>query len=274
MLTLLVSMLTSQAMISQAMISQAMISQAMTSQAMTSQALTAQSLKGYRGKDGQRVEVVALVAQQPGKGASPNALVRVTGSGSSRDGLVFRGTLREQGRSFVMRYGGQDWVLFTNRDGEVEVSMPGRRESFRAKYDEASTTAGNADELVKVHLSQVADDSIALAEKAEWPNLVAKYEKKAADAAASVSKSCGVQSTVRFRWATFDDETMGNVDAWKLCAPMVAALQSKCAAVKERPAIVCQLGATPAVERLEGVLRLTTTTKGVSTAFVQQELGR
>ena len=93
--------------------------------------------------------------------------------------------------------------------------MPGRSESFRAKYDEPSTTAGNKDEVVKVHLSQVADDSIALAEKAEWPNIVAKYEKKAEDAAASVSKSCGVQASVKFRWATFDDETMANVDAWK-----------------------------------------------------------
>ncbi len=241
---------------------------------VTSQALTAQSLKVYRGRDGQRVEVVALAPQQPGKGATPNALVRVTGSGSERDGLVFRGTLREQGRSFVMRYGGKDWTLTTNRDGDVDVSMPGRSESFRVKYDEASTTAGNPAEVVKVHLSQLADDSIALAEKAEWPNIVSKYEKKAAEAAASVSKSCGVPSTVTFRWATFDDETMANVDAWKLCAPMVAALQSKCAAVKQRPAVVCQLGATPAVERLEGVLRITTTTKGVTTAFVQQELGR
>ena len=241
---------------------------------VTSQALTAQSLKVYRGRDGQRVEVVALAPQQPGKGASPNALVRVTGSGSERDGLVFRGTLREQGRAFVMRYGGQDWTLTTNRDGNVDVSMPGRSESFGVKYDEASTTAGNKDEVVKAHLSQVADDSIALAEKAEWPNIVAKYEKKAAEAAASVSKSCGVSSSITFRWATFDDETMANVDAWKLCAPMVAALQSKCAAVKQRPAVVCQLGATPAVERLEGVLRITTTTKGVTTAFVQQELGR
>lgn len=241
---------------------------------VTSQALTAQSLKVYRGKDGQRVEVVALAPQQPGKGASPNALVRVTGSGSERDGLVFRGELREQGRSFVMKYAGKDWTLTVNRDGEVEVFMPGRTESFRAKYDEASTTTGNKDEVVKAHLSQVADDSIALAEKAEWPNIVAKYEKKAEDAAASVSKSCGVAASVKFRWATFDDETMANVDAWKLCAPMVAALQAKCAAVKQRPAVVCQLGATPAVERLEGVLRITTTIKGVTSAFVQQELGR
>jgi len=166
---------------------------------VTSQVLTAQSLKVYRGKDGQRVEVVALAPQQPGKGSNPNALVRVTGSGSERDGLVFRGTQREQGRSFVMRYGGHDWVLTTNRDGEVDVSMPGRTESFRVKYDEASTTAANKDEVVKVHLSQVADDSIALAEKAEWPNIVAKYEKKDQEGTASRRLAIGEAEDARVR---------------------------------------------------------------------------
>ena len=241
---------------------------------LTSQALTAQSLKVYRGKDGQRVEVVALAPQQPGKGPSPNALVRVTGSGSERDGLVFRGTLRDSGRSFVMRYGGRDWALTNNRDGEVDVSMPGRSDSFRVKYDEPSTTAGDKDAVVKAHVAQLADDSIALAEKTEFPNIVARYEKKAEEARVAISKSCGVEATVSFRWATFDDDTMANVDAWKLCAPMVAAMQVKCAAVKLRPRVVCQLGPVPAVERLDGVLRVTTTTKGVTTAFVQQELGR
>ncbi|MBL8939508.1 MAG: hypothetical protein JNM69_33415 [Archangium sp.] len=242
---------------------------------VTSQALAPQGLKVYRGKDGQRVEVVTLALQQPGKGAGPNALVRVTGSGSERDGLVFRGTTSaaQRGTSFTMKYGGKDWELCRNDDGDLEVWMPGLPRSFHAKYDDAATTAGDKGAVVKEHQAQLADDAIALAEKAEWPNLVARYTKKAAEASASLSKACGASVTLTIRFATFDDDTMANLDVWKLCSPMVSALESRCAAVKARPKVVCQLGAAPAVEKLEGVLRITTTTKSVTTSFVQTELG-
>lgn len=240
---------------------------------VTSQALVAQGLKVYRGRDGQRVEVVTLAPQQP---PGPNALVRVTGSGSERDGLVFRGTTSpaQRGTSFTMKYGGKDWELWRNDDGDLEVWMPGLRQSFHAKYDDAATTAGDKGVVVKDHQSQLGDDSIALAEKAEWPNLVAKYSKKAAEASASLSKSCGAPVTIGLRFASFDDDTMANLDVWKLCSPMVSALESKCAAVKARPKVVCQLGAVPAVEKLDGSLRITTTVKSVTTSFLQTELGK
>lgn len=240
---------------------------------VTSQALVAQGLKVYRGKDGQRVEVVALAPQQP-KG--PNALVRVTASGSERDGLVFRGTTSpaQRGTSFTMKYGGKDWELCRNSDGDLEVWMPGLQQSFHAKYDDPATTAADKNAVLKDHQTQLADDSIALVEKSEWPNLVAKYSKKAAEASASLSKSCGAPVTIGIRFATFDDDTMANLDVWKLCSPMVSALESKCAAVKARPKVVCQLGAAPGVEKLDGSLRITTTTKSVTTSFLQTELGK
>lgn len=239
---------------------------------VTSQALVAQGLKVYRGKDGQRVEVVTLAPQQP---PGSNALVRVTASGSERDGLVFRGTTSpaQRGTSFTMKYGGKDWELCRNNDGDLEVWMPGQQ-SFHAKYDDAATTAADKNAVLKDHQTQLADDSIALVEKSEWPNLVAKYSKKAAEASASLSKACGAPVTIGIRFATFDDETMANLDVWKLCSPMVSALESKCAAVKARPKVVCQLGAAPAVEKLEGSLRITTTTKSVTTSFLQTELGK
>lgn len=238
------------------------------------QALVADGLKVYRGGDGQRVEVVTLAGMK--KGATPNALVRVTGSGSERDGLVFRGALEDEGRAqtFTMKYGGRAWVLVRNEDGSAQVFMPGKREPFRVKYDDAATTAGDKLAVVKAHQAQLADDSLPLAEKAEWPHLVAKYEKKAGEAAAALSKRCGAQVTVALRWATFDDETMANLDAWKLCAPSVQALEAACATVKANPSVVCQLGAQPAVEKMEGTLRLTTTTKGLDAAFVTKELSR
>jgi hypothetical protein len=241
---------------------------------MLSQPLVAEGLKVYRGGDGQRVEVVTLASGR--KGAGPGALVRVSGSGSERDGLVFRGALTDEGREvrFTTRYGGADWVLLRNRDGDAQVFMPGRREPFRAKYDDAATTSGDKDAVLKAHQAQLADDSLALAEKTAWPNLVAKYEKKAGEAAGALSKRCGATATVTLRWATFDDETMANVDAWKLCAPAVEALEAGCAAVKANPAIVCQLGAQAAVEQRAGTLRLTTTTKGLDAAFVKKELSR
>ncbi|MBL8922696.1 MAG: hypothetical protein JNJ54_27860 [Myxococcaceae bacterium] len=240
---------------------------------LASQTLVASGLKVYRGRDGQRVEVVTLAVK---KGATPNAVVRVTGSGSERDGLVFRGALADEGRAqtFTMRYGGRDWVLVRNEDGSAEVFMPGKRESFRAKYDDAATTAGDAQAVLKVHQAQLADDSVALAEKAEWPHLVAKYEKRALEAAAALGKRCGAQATVTLRWATFDDDTMANVDVWKLCAPAVQALEGACAMVKANPAVVCQLGAQPGAEKKDGVVRLTTTTKGLDAAFVMKELSR
>lgn len=240
---------------------------------VTSQALVAQGLKVYRGKDGQRVEVVTLAPQQP-KG--PNALVRVTASGSERDGLVFRGTTSpaQRGTSFTMKYGGKDWELCRNSDGDLEVWMPGLQQSFHAKYDDPATTAADKNAVLKDHQTQLADDSIALVEKSEWPNLVAKYSKKVAEASASLSKSCGAPVTIGIRFATFDDDTMANLDVWKLCSPMVSALESKCAAVKARPKVVCQLGAAPGVEKLDGSLRITTTTKSVTTSFLQTELGK
>ena len=240
---------------------------------VTSQALVAQGLKVYRGKDGQRVEVVTLAPQQP-KG--PNALVRVSASGSERDGLVFRGTTSpaQRGTSFTMKYGGKDWELCRNNDGDLEVWMPGLQQSFHAKYDDAATTAGDKNSVLKDHQTQLADDSIALVEKSEWPNLVAKYSKKAAEASASVSKSCGAPVSIGIRFATFDDDTMANLDVWKLCSPILSALESKCAAVKARPKVVCQLGAAPGVEKLDGSLRITTTTKSVTTSFLQTELGK
>lgn len=235
---------------------------------VASQTLVPTGLKTYRGKDGQRVDVVTL-ASEKGK---PGALVKVSGSGSERDGVVFRGVIEHQGRDgFVMRYGGKDWHLFDNRDGVLSVYMPGPRE-FQAKYDEASTKEGDAAALVKTHQAQLADDTIALAEKAEWPHLVAKYEKAAGVAADAISKSCGVPVTLSLRWATFDDDTMANVDAWKLCAPLVPALQSRCAAVKARPKVVCQLGATPSLERLDGVMRISVPKSGASTSWAQGEL--
>lgn len=232
--------------------------------------LVPQDVKVYRGRDGQRVEVVTLAGGEKGK---PATLVRVTGSGSERDGLVFRGVTDRSNRdAFVMRHGGKDWTLFDKRDGELSVFMPGPRE-FRAKFDEPSTKEADAKAIVKTHEAQLADDSIALAEKAEWPHLVAKYEKAASEAAAAVSKSCGVPVSFGFRWATFDDDTMANVDAWKLCAPLVPALQSRCAAVKARPKVVCALG-TPSVERLDGTLRLSVPKTGASTSWAQQELAK
>lgn len=237
---------------------------------VAAQTLSPTGLKVYRGKDGQRVEVVTLVSEK----GKTNALVRVSGSGSERDGLVFRGVLERQDREgFVMKYGGKDWHLFDNRDGALTVFMPGPRE-FQAKYDEPSTKEGDAAAVVKAHQAQLLDDSIAVAEKAEWPNLTAKYEKAANEAAQAISKSCGTSSSLALRWATFDDDTMANVNAWKLCAPLVSALQNRCAAVKARPKVVCQLGPTPGIERLDGLLRITVTKSGVTTSWAQQELAK
>jgi hypothetical protein len=237
---------------------------------VASQALNPTGLKVYRGKDGQRVEVVTL-ASEKGK---TNALARVSGSGSERDGLVFRGVLERHDREgFVMKYGGKDWHLFDNRDGALTVYMPGLRE-FQAKYDEPSTKESDAAAVVKAHQAQLVDDSIAIAEKAEWPHLTAKYEKAATDAAQAISTSCGTPSSLALRWATFDDDTMANVNVWKLCAPLVPALQSRCAAVKARPRVVCQLGSMASVERLDGLLRITVTKSGVTTSWAQQELAK
>lgn len=239
--------------------------------AVVSAQLVPADLKVYRGKDGQRVEVVTLAGGEKGR---PATLVRVTGSGSERDGLVFRGITQQANRdAFVMRYGGKEWTLFDKRDGELSVFMPGPRE-FRAKFDEKATKEADAKAVVKTHEAQLADDSIALAEKAEWPHLVAKYEKAANEAASQVSKSCGAPVTLGFRWASFDDDTMANVDAWKLCAPVVSALQARCAAVKARPKVVCALGASPSVERAEGVLRIVVPKTGASTGWLQQELSK
>lgn len=238
--------------------------------AVVSAQLVPKDVKVYRGGDGQRVEVVTLAGGDKGR---PATLVRVSGSGSERDGLVFRGVIEQASRdAFVMRYGGKDWTLFDKRDGALAVFMPGPRE-FRAKFDEAATKEADAAAVVKAHEAQLADDSVALAEKAEWPHLVAKYEKKATDAAAALSKTCGAPVSFGFRWATFDDETMANVDAWKLCAPLVPALESRCAVLKARPKVVCALGPAT-LERLDGVLRFSVPKTGASTTWARQELAK
>jgi hypothetical protein len=204
------------------------------------QVVEADLTRAYTGREGERVELVSL--QNP-----PRALLRARGTLSDRDGLVLRGTLRRaNGRlEFVARIDGSDWTVLASREGQASLFLPGLGDGLSLTFDAALTGGVKQDELLALHEQQLSTDLIAKSERKRWPHLEQKYTRLANEAATRLSTTCGTAVTVELRWASFDDDTMANVDVWKRCAPLEAAFVKQCEVVKKTPLIRCEQGQTP-----------------------------
>lgn len=222
--------------------------------------------RGYRGPEGQRVEVVTLLPL-----AEHRALVRISGAGSPADGLVLEALVTESSRgvrTHTARVRGADWVVLRLEEGRGEANAPDTA-AFTVKFDEAAKVEPAP--LIELHLAQRERGELALLAKKPFPHLVQKYE---AAASAAVAKTCDGRLGFTFAWATFSDEVMAEVDAWKACEGLVVALRGRCGATKGLTRLVCRMGAQPALERAGDTLTFTTTPKGAATgaAFVRQHL--
>jgi hypothetical protein len=191
----------------------------------------------WRGPEGERVEVLALKD-------APSALLRATGTGSARDGLVLRGTFQRTGGrfEFVARVDGADWTVLVSRDGAGTLWLPGLpRDGVAMKFDASGQL--DAAELWTVHQAQLEGDVLARSERKAWPHLEKKYTTLAQAAAERLTRRCGRPVQVEVRWASITDEVMANVDVWKRCAPLEQAFS--CEALGAMPRIVCEQGPKP-----------------------------
>ena len=226
------------------------------------------SLKVYQGHDGQVVEVATL---EPVKARA--ALLRLRGANSGFDGLVLRGTLEARG-AFVTRIHGGEWTVLRLTDGRGTVYAEGTS-PFEVAFHETGTPA-LAEALRSAHQQQTASGELAMLAKKEFPFLVKKYEAQAAAAVAGLNQACGTRATFAFRWVTFSDEDMADLDAWALCAPVLTAARGHCAAVKDITSFACGRGAKFDLRREAGTVTFTTTEKGKADgpAFVSSALER
>jgi hypothetical protein len=221
-----------------------------------------ESVKAYKGKDGQVVEVVRLSPKDSGKAA-----VRVRGSDSVADGLVLDCTVSSEngGFRFATKREGSEWNVLVQDGEKYTVYVPDRPE-FKVTYDEAAANAVDAAALLADQKEQRADGRLWTFERKSWPKLWAKYDKKAAEASATLAKSCGRAVAVSFAWHTFPDDVMADVDAWKLCEPVVAHLQKRCGKAERFDAVTCALGDQFALTRDGAALRFVTTRGGATGA--------
>jgi hypothetical protein len=231
---------------------------------MTLAALPAgvESVKAYKGKDGQVVEVVRLAPRDSGKAA-----VRVRGSDSVADGLVLDCAVSSEsgGFRFTTKREGADWNVLVQDGEKYTVFVPDRPE-FKVAYDEAAATAVDAAALLSDQKAQRTDGRLWTFERKSWPRLWAKYDKKAAEASATLAKSCGRAVAVSVAWHTFPDDVMADLDAWKLCEPVVAHLQKRCSKAERFDAVTCALGDQFALTKDAASLRFVTTRGGASGA--------
>jgi hypothetical protein len=238
------------------------------------QGLEVASAKSYKGTEGQYVDVLTLkpVAQN-------SALVRVRSSGSPFDGLVLPCSIEPRDRNergFVTRFHGGALGLLRLGDGAGRVYFPEVRD-FAVKFDEAATAKLEPAKVLAAHQQQRAAGELAMFEKREYPNLVAKYEAKAAAATDELNRACGTSARFSFRWSSFTDADMDDVDGWSACQPLLTLLKSRCAAAKGLSKLVCQMGPKLELTRgADGTLTFTTTAKGQAEgpAFLSTQLGK
>lgn len=241
--------------------------------ALAAEPLEALSSKVYRGRDGQTLEVVTLAPRE-----STEAVLQLRGADSEHDGLAVRCKARSTraGTDYVARHRGADWVLASEREsGVYEVYVPGKP-AFRVRFNQEATDAASASEVLTAHTLQRESGRVAAFEKKAWPHLEKKYTARAAEALTALRGACGTSASFSFDWKTFDDEVMGDVDVWAVCAPLLTQARSRCAALKDVTALSCRFGPALALERSGSTLVFTTVRDGAASgaAFLGGRLGR
>ncbi|QSQ18535.1 hypothetical protein JY572_36300 [Myxococcus landrumensis] len=228
--------------------------------AMAEESLESLAIKVYRGTDGQSIEVVTLAPRE-----ASEVVLRLQGTDSEQDGLSVRGKARTTGRGidFVVRHRGADWVLLSQRAGDVDAFVPGKP-SFRVKFNQEATDKASAAEVISAHLLQRESGRLTAFEKKAWPFLEKKYTARAAEAMAALRKACGTSPTFTFDWKTFDDEVMAELDVWAACAPLATRARARCATVKDVTVLTCRFGPALSLERGTGALIFTTTQGGAA----------
>jgi hypothetical protein len=230
------------------------------------------NVKVYKGKDGQTVELAALKPVR-----DKQALLRIKGATADSDGLVIRGTLEDRGQDetdFVTTVHGDSRTLLRVGNGQGTAWPVGGKE-FRFKFAEEGSPV-LADELVTAHDRADAAGELKLLAKKQFPNIVQKYEAKAAAAMVDLNQVCRSSATFRFQWASFSDDDMANLDAWQLCEPVTRTAKSKCAALEGVTSVTCAMGLKLNVVRNSTDLVFTTTAKGKTEAgaFLAAHLGK
>ncbi|MCB9655667.1 MAG: hypothetical protein H6729_16205 [Deltaproteobacteria bacterium] len=196
------------------------------------------SSKVFLGPAGERVEVVAL------KPVSKNlALIRVTNADSAHDGLVMPCEVRVSGSNskYATKHNGSGWIIMSLDGGRADVEVPGRP-AFVASFNKKATAALEPEQILAAQREQEASGVLRLFQRQSYPKMEAKYEGLAQEAAAKLSKRCGHTVSMRFDWGSFSDEVMGDVNAWKACAPIVDHLERSCDKVKQADEVVCRMG--------------------------------
>ncbi|WP_342375534.1 hypothetical protein NVS55_30140 [Myxococcus stipitatus] len=228
--------------------------------AVASESLESLGLKVYRGADGQSIEVVTLAPRE-----ASEVVLRLQSTDSEQDGLSVRGKVRTAGQSidFVVRHRGADWVLLSQRAGDVEAFVPGKP-SFRVKFSQEATDKASASEVLSAHVLQRESGRLTAFEKKAWPYLEKKYAARATEAMVALRKACGTSPTFTFDWKTFDDAVMAELDVWAACAPLATRARARCATVKDVTVLTCRFGPVFALERGTGTLTFTTTPGGAA----------
>lgn len=222
------------------------------------------SYKVFTGPQGQRLELGMQLPLDEHR-----ALVRLTGTDTDVDGLVLPGTVTTRGRdrAFTTRLHGNDFELLRLSDTDGTVFLPGDR-GFKVKFNQVGDAAG-AQALGQDHRRQLADGSLGLVARKDFPFLQKKYDGLAQAALAEANQACHGEATFTFDWGRFPDAVMEEVDVWKRCAPFLALAKKRCPAEKTW---VCSFGKAPDLERVDGKLVFTTTAEGDVASFLGKHL--
>ncbi|WP_246356917.1 hypothetical protein [Pyxidicoccus fallax] len=186
--------------------------------------------KVYSGTEGEEVAVVPLTPRTDKK-----FIIRVRGTGSEFDGLVFPYELNDWSTSsttqlnYKTQWHGRGYTALHVRDQRYELYVPGRQQAIRLTYDEKKTQSLKADEVYSQYQKLQKDGTLAKLMAFDRKGEAARHDKAYAEVLHEMNTACGTSVAASIDWSSVTDDHLKELSISSYCEPPLSALKGLCA---------------------------------------------
>jgi hypothetical protein len=231
------------------------------------------NVRVYRGDEGVRVAVAAVMPKSEGKAA-----IRVSGTDTALDGVVFLASvedLGDRGANFKITWRGRAWNVLTSRESWwggawLELHAPEQR-GRSIGYDDAESQKASSAELA-IGLERDKAKVLELG-KFDRPAEQQKHERSLEAAGRAVQSACGMPLVMSVDWQTVDDATLKSRNIAEFCGAPLQSLSRLCSepktaaiAKKVLRSATCRFGESLKLAVADGALSWQTSSKAPNQA--------
>lgn len=228
--------------------------------------------KVYTGSDGEEVALVPLTPRSEKK-----FLIRVKGTGSEFDGIVFPYEFNDWSsrsatrHSYTTQWHGRDFSTLQVHDSKYSVWVPGRERPFTVFYDEKKSQALKSEEVYAQYQKLQKDGTLEKLMAFDRKGEMARHDKTYAETLQEMNTACGTSVSAAIDWSTVTEDMLKELSITSFCESPLTSLKQLCAVSKVAKQTVqqkvkqvsCRFG--PALEsKLEADRVIWTTNKDAS----------